>query len=217
MNQSPSRPRSALAAVFALVLASLVLAACGGSSSSTTTTSANASATTSTTGGAPGGGASRFAALRECLQKNGITLPKRTPGTGKRPSGGGFRPGGGFLSGARQLPKGVTRAQYEAAIKKCGGFPGGGRFGAGGGGRFLTPAVKAAVAKFASCMSENGVKIPTANTSGKGPIFNTKGLNTSSAQFKSASAKCEHILPSTFRAAPGAAGGAPGAAPPSAG
>ncbi len=73
-------------------------------------------------GSPPARAASRFKALRECLQKNGITLPKRTPGQ---------RPPGGFLGGAGgpQLPAGVTRAQYQAAVKKCGGaaFAGAGR------------------------------------------------------------------------------------------
>ena len=36
----------------------------------------------------------RFAAVRECLQKNGITLPQRTPGQ-RRPPGAA----GGFLGG----------------------------------------------------------------------------------------------------------------------
>jgi hypothetical protein len=106
------------------------------------------------------------------------------------------------------LPKGVTRAQYEAAIKKCGGFSGG-RFGAGGGAsRFNSPAVKQALSKFASCMRENGVNLPTPNTSGKGPVFNTKGLEPTSTKFKAAQTKCASDLISTFRARPGA-GGAP--------
>jgi hypothetical protein len=43
-------------------------------------------------------------------------------------------------------------------------------------------------------MRENGVSLPTPNTSGKGPVFNTKGLNTSSATFKSAESKCQSDL-----------------------
>jgi hypothetical protein len=146
-------------------------------------------------------------ALRECLQKAGITLPKRTPGQ---------HPGGGFLGGAGgasvKLPGGVTRAQYEAAIKKCGGFAGGGRFGGAGGARFKSTAFKQALAKFATCLRENGVKVPAPNTSGKGPIFDTKGIDTSSAQFRAAETKCSAILRSTFKPQPGAA--APGAAAP---
>jgi hypothetical protein len=133
-------------------------------------------------------------------------LPRRTPGT--RPRGGT----GGFLGGgaARALPKGVTRAQYEAAIKKCGGGAGG---FAGGGPRFNSAAGKQALAKFATCMHENGVNVPAPNTSGKGPIFNTKGLNTGSASFKAAETKCASDLRGAFGARPGGAG-TPAGAPP---
>jgi hypothetical protein len=99
----------------------------------------------------------------------------------------------------------VTRAQYEAAIKKCGG----GAF-AGRGARLKNPAYEAGLAKFASCMRENGVNVPPPNTSGSGPIFDTKGLNTTSAQFRTAESKCIEDLRSASRR-----GVAPGAAPPS--
>jgi hypothetical protein len=199
-----------------------VLAACGSSSkSSSTGTGTNAAATTSTSGTPPATGPSgqargqfgkRFSALRECLQKNGITLPKRTPG--QRPKGGA----GGFLgvgAGAPPLPKGVTRAQYEAALKKCGG---GGFAGGAGGARFKSPAFKAALTKFASCMRENGVHVPAPNTSGSGPVFNTKGINTASAQFKTAEMKCQSVLRGAFRGGAGGPGPrGPGAGGPPAG
>jgi hypothetical protein len=202
IHSKSSRP---VTAVLVLVLASLALAACGGSSSTTSTNataSTNASATTPTTGGQGGAAGGRFAAIRECLKKNGITLPARKPG--QRPGAGGFLgAGGGFA-----LPKGISKAQYEAAIKKCGGFPRG-RFP--GGPRGLNSAAgKQALAKFAACMSEDGVKIPAPNTSGKGPIFNTKGINTASAKFKEAESKCRSALLSAFRPR---AGAAPGAGP----
>jgi hypothetical protein len=200
-NPAVSATRAA-ATVLALLLACLALAGCGGSSSSSST-SANAAATTSagTSAGSGRAGAGRFKALRECLQKNGITLPKRTPG--QRPPGGtgGFLGGG---AGAPALPAGVTRAQYEAAVKKCGG----GAF-VGAGGRIKSPAFKQALAKFAGCMRENGVNVPEPNTSGSGPIFSTKGLNTASPQFRAAETKCSADLRGTFRRGPGA-GGAPG-------
>jgi hypothetical protein len=225
MPHTNTRSRKpAVAAVVVLLLASLGLVACGSSSSSTTSTSANAASTgtasgtsstgsTSTTPGAPGSGrgSARFTALRECLQKNGITLPKRTPGS--RP-GGGFVPGAG-AGGGPQLPGGVTRAQYEAALKKCGG--GSGHFFRGGGaGRLNNPAFKTALAKYGDCLRENGIKLPAPNTSGNGPIFDTKGINTASAQFKAASAKCRSTLVSAFRrpaGAPGAAGAPPTGGP----
>jgi hypothetical protein len=193
-----SRPATA---VLVLVLASVVLAACGSSSSSSSTSTASASATTSTTGGT-GALGGRFAAIRECLQKSGITLPNRTPGQRPSPGAGGFLGGG-----APTLPKGVTRAQYEAALKKCGGFSRGGFRGFGG--SFNSPAGKQALAKFATCMHENGVNVPAPNTSGKGPIFDAKGLDTSSAKFRTAEAKCRIDLQGLFRARPGGAG-APG-------
>ena len=52
-------------------------------------------------------------------------------------------------------------------------------------------------------MRENGVKIPAPNTSGKGPIFNTKGLDTSSTQFTTAERKCRSDLHTAFGGAPG--------------
>src|SRR5260370_16644716 len=103
------------ATVLVVLLGILALAACGGSS----TTSTGASASTASKSTTPGSGGGRFAAVRECLQKNGITLPPRTPR-------GGRGPGSGSLLGAGaapQLPAGVSRAQYEAALKKCAPAP----------------------------------------------------------------------------------------------
>ncbi len=192
---SSRRRRSRTAAGILLVaLASMVLAACGGSSNSSSTAAAtNANATTPTktapgTPGAPGArGAGRFLALRECLKKNGVTLPQNKAGAG------------GLLGGLQ----GPNKAAYEAALKKCGaGFvPGRGRFGSS----LKTPQAKQALAKFASCLRENGVKVPAPNTSGKGAIFNTKGINTRSSAFAAAESKCRADLRGAFGATPGAA------------
>jgi hypothetical protein len=192
--------RPAVGALVILLAACIGLAACGSSkspstSSSTSTTAASSSATANPrqAGRARGELGKRFAAMRECLQKNGIRLPRRTPGS--RPG-----PGGGFLGagGGPQLPKGVTRAQYEAAVKKCGGFPAG-RFAGGAAARTNSPAFRQALVKFAECMRSNGIKIPAPNTSGKGPIFSSKGLDTTSPQFRSATMKCRSALVATFR------------------
>ncbi|HTU78840.1 MAG TPA: hypothetical protein VMF09_08795 [Solirubrobacteraceae bacterium] len=200
-----SKSRKPAIAVLLLALAALALAACGSSStnsSSTAATSADASSSTapgSSTTGAPAGRSGRFAAVRECLKKNGITLPEHKPG--QRPGAGGFYGG----AGSSRLPAGVSRSQFEAAMKKCGGGFKPGRY-PGAGNRYESPAAKQALAKFASCMRENGVNVPAANTSGKGPIFSTKGLNTNSATFKSALSKCRSDLTGAFRARPDAAG-----------
>ncbi len=188
-------------AVAALLLASLLLAACGSSSNTTAGTTA-----AKTAAGAPASG--RFAAVRECLQKAGITLPSRgsgTPGAGGPPAGGFGLGGGG--GGGPTLPKGVTREQFQNALRKCGGGLGrGGGFGS----RLSSPTYRKALASFAACMNKNGVKLPAPNTTGKGPIFNTSGLNANSPAFVAARTKCESLL----RARPGTpgtgAGGAPG-------
>jgi hypothetical protein len=210
LNSNRRKPAARAIAVLVLLLACLGLVACGGSSKSSSSSTTSASASTTTTTGATsakGPNAGRFSALRECLQKDGITLPKRTPRQGRPPGAGGFLSGTGA---GPTLPKGVTRAQYEAALKKCGG----GNFaGRGGGARFSSPIFKAALAKFATCLRQNGVNVPTPNTSGKGPVFNTKGINTSSPQFRTAEVKCRSALTGAFRRAPGA-GGPGGAAPP---
>jgi hypothetical protein len=182
--------RYALAGAPLALLLSLTVAACGGSASSSSSTGTSASASASKAG-APN--SQRFTALRSCLAKQGITLP--TPRGGRRPpsQGGPAVPGGRPFGGAggpqRQLPNGVSRSQYQAALKKCGGgnFPGANRFN--------SAASKAALAKFAACMRENGVSLPAPNTSGSGPVFNTKGINVKSSSFTAAQAKCRSTLP----------------------
>jgi hypothetical protein len=222
-------PLIALAAT--LVAAALGLAACGGSTSTTTTTqtAANAAATgtttagttstgTSTAGGTstgtpstgtttptgttPADRAARFSAVRTCLSKKGITLPQRTAGAG------GF-PGAG--SGA-QLPKGMSRAQFAEALQSCGaGFDDNhfSRHGKGFHNPFNNPRFHTVLARFAACLRQNGINVGEPNTSGKGPIFDTKGINTGSAQFKAAEAKCRSTLLYALRsnhAHPGASG-----------
>jgi hypothetical protein len=226
IHSTSSRP--AIAAL-SVALTALALAACGGGSSTSSTQTTNAAATstggsstTTTTGtgttgasrttgtntgapGAPGGGGGRFAALSACLAKDGIKLPQRKPG--QRLGAGGFFGAG---AGAAGLSSGVSRPKFEAAIRKCGGFSSGrfprGRFPGAGGGRFNSPAVKAAYTKFAACMRENGVNLPAPNTSGKAPVFNDKGLKLSSPTFKAAERKCRSILFEGFRGAPPSAG-----------
>lgn len=203
------RPRAMVASVCLMALASVALAACGGSSSASGAASTS-SATSTAAGGATGAG--RFTALRSCLEKQGIKLPAPRAG---RPPSGGFGAGGryGRPAGGFHPPAGSSRTKLAEAIKKCGGSAfNRARFGG---------AAKAALEKYAACMRENGVNLPAPNTSGNGPVFNTKGIDTSSAAFKTAEGKCRSDLPGLFaHGAPpsgAAAGGPSGAGAPSSG
>jgi hypothetical protein len=169
-----NRVRRTATALAALLAACIALAACGGSGGSTT-------ASTATTRSAVITG--RLAKLRECLQKNGIPL-----------AGGS---GVVLLLGA-QLPKGVTRAQYEATLRKC--VAG----GSSSGNQPVSVALLKAVGKYVACMRSNGVSMPPPNASGNGPVINTTGVNLTSAVYKAAQRKCGLLLQRIIQAGPGA-------------
>jgi hypothetical protein len=203
MSTYPKHPKRhpirAMVAV-SMLSACIGLAACGSSGSGSS--SASKSTSTSKQGGP---GSSQFAALRSCLQKQGITLPS-VP-SGARPQPGGQGAGSGGRPGGFQLPKGVSQAAYQAALKKCGG----GNIARGGAGGFNSASARKALVKYAACLRENGVNVPAPNTSGKGPVFNTKGIDTSSTKFKAAQSKCQSDIKGAF------AGGGANGAPPSGG
>jgi hypothetical protein len=201
---SNRRLRPALA--LAVLAACVTLAACGSSASSSTT---NANTATGSAAPANPAGPGRFAAVRSCLQKQGITLPPRSGG--RAPGGAGGR--GGLLGGGGglQLPKGVSQTQFQEALKICGA----GNFARQG--RFSSASAKAALTKFATCMREHGVSLPVPNTSGTGPVFNSSGINTTSATFKTAEAKCRSDLQGALPGGPGAPNGPRPAAPPAEG
>ena len=141
----------------------------------------------STTGATPAGPAARFAAVRTCLSKKGITLPQR--------GAAGFA--GGAAGGGAELPKGMSRAQFAEALRSCGAGFKGSHFNKGANGfknPFNNARFHSVLMRFAACMRQNGVNVGEPNTSGKGPIFDTKGINTGSAQFKAASANCRSTL-----------------------
>ena len=201
-----------LAALFVLG-ACLALAACGSSASGSSSATTTSSAASANKGRGPG--ASQFAALRSCLQKQGITLPAPPSGTTRQPGGPGAGAFGG-RPGGLQPPKGVSQAQFQAALKKCGA----GNFGGRAAG-LNSASARAALAKYATCLRQNGINVPPPNTSGNGPVFNTKGIDTSSSKFRAAQSKCQSDLKGAFpRGRPGGGpppSGAPNGAPPSGG
>ncbi|MCL2770007.1 MAG: hypothetical protein FWD42_07870 [Solirubrobacterales bacterium] len=178
--------------------ACVALAACGGSSPHTSTVAATgpARAGAASVAGAGGdvasAGAGRFAALRECLRKNGVAFPAHR-GLGGAP--GHRRPPGALLLGGKEgarrrfLPRGVSPAELRAAMARCGA--GVGTFARR---RLASPAFHQALASFAQCMRRNGVNVPPPNTSGHGPIFDTRGIDTRAGAFRSAEAHCRALI-----------------------
>jgi hypothetical protein len=100
-----------------------------------------------------------FAALRQCLQKNGVNLAAPANTT-------------------------QARAQLQAAITRCAAAV---HLGS------LTPSstVSTTLTKLADCLRQNGVNIPKSGTSSG---LNTSGIDTNSATYKAALAKCRSIL-----------------------
>jgi hypothetical protein len=179
-----------LGAAGAVIAACLSLAACGGSSNGATTSGqANVSPASSSTGTAGGG---RFAALRTCLQKQGITLPNRPrPQGGTRAPGAGlFFGGGGGAGAAAGAARFQNNPKLRAAMQKCGFTP-----GQGAGARPRNSArFKQAITSFVACMKQNGVTLPAPNLSGAGPVFNRSQVNTSDPKFTAAANKCQSLL-----------------------
>ncbi len=159
----------------ALALGVAVLtSACGGGGSS------SASGTTTTIKGRAGSGQS--AALRQCLQQHGVTLPAGFgDGNGGAPPSGGTP--GSFPAGGTpgSLPAGVDAQKLQSAFQACGGtgggFPGGGRNGQ-------------ALQAYTACLGDHGVKVPKQTASSTPPTF-----DRNSSTFIAANKVCAALLP----------------------
>ena len=107
----------------------------------------------------------------------------------------------------------MSQAQFAEALRSCGGGVKGNHFGRSANRfqRFFNNTrFRAALLRFAACMRQNGVNFGDPNTTGKGPVFATKGINTGSARYKAASAKCRSTLLGALkanRARPGTSAG----------
>jgi hypothetical protein len=97
----------------------------------------------------------------------------------------------------------MTRAQYLELLRKCSSSTGG-PAAVGAKRRLSNTRFRQALVSFATCLRQNGVNVPAPNTSGKGPIFSTKGIDTASPTFRQARRKCRATLLSALRAGAGA-------------
>jgi hypothetical protein len=113
-----------------VLLAAVLASGCSAASSSSTPSSGSSR---------PSGGAGS-SSFRECLAKNGVSLPSfGGSGSGQRPTAqptarptsGSFQPGSG--------PGGANSAKFRKAIQACGGFGAGGGFPGGGFGGSAPP------------------------------------------------------------------------------
>ena len=156
--------------------APLVFAACGGGSGSSSSSGSGGS-TTSTVRGS----SAQATALRDCLQKRGVTLPAGF-GNGGPPSGGS-RPSVPAGGAPPSLPAGVDLQKLQSAMQACGGsgngFPGGGQNAQ-------------AFQAYTGCLSDHGVKVPKQSGSGTPPTF-----DRNSSAFVAANKVCSALLPNT--------------------
>lgn len=61
---------------------------------------------------------------------------------------------------------------------------------------------------FTDCLRKNGINMPKPKTSGHGlPLPSTKGINTRSAQYRAATAKCRPVVTEALRSSGIASGG----------
>jgi hypothetical protein len=188
MHRILTSPRRLAGAALILAVSAIALAACGSSSSGSSGGSASVStngtptataanpATTSATASDPKSNAAtpttkaatpttpttapnagRYARLRECMKKYGVPL---TP------------PGNGRAGGVPTIPKGVSGAQFRAALEKCGG--GASNYQPGGG--FDATRFKTALRRYTSCLREHGF-----NPSKRGTPIDVKKLKTAQA------------------------------------
>ncbi len=158
----------------------LVVSACG--STSTASPQASSSSGTTTTGTSTNSGG--FAAYRNCLQQQGVTLPQRGGFGGGRGGGGGGGFGGGGGQGTGPTgPAGGGRPTLTPAQQKayaaCASLRPSGGFGFGGGGFNSS---NPAFAKFQACLKQHGVQTGSSN-------------ERSSPAFQSALAACRSLLP----------------------
>ena len=184
----------------ALVL--LAVSACGGSATTDASTSAAAAAPSATaSAGAAGGPGADFCAYRDCMSKNGVTLPdfgQRRDQSGSAPAGAPSGvPSGGPAGGAGgfPLPAGVDQATFDKAQAACASLRP--QFGNRGFGQVDATALAA----FKSCLTDHQVAVPAGNDF-------MRRLDRTDAKVSAALKTCAPLLPQ-----PGAAGASATPAP----
>ncbi len=179
---------SAVAAVLALTACSAGSSAGGAADPAPATSSLPAAAAS---------GAPDFAAYRDCLADNGVTLPEMGAPGGERPSAmPSAMPSGGPGAFPGALPEGVDQEAFAAAQAACADLaPAGGPGGLGGPGG-AGSIDESALAAFRSCLSDNGVELAEEQD----PL---RDLDRSDPAVQSAVDTCAPLLPAPSPAAGG--------------
>lgn len=196
------RPTTKAALSVVLGLATLTaLTACAGGSSAESAASATAtspSASAAAGGAASGGPADGFAAYRDCMAQNGVTLQDFGGPQGAPPSGmptgmpSGAPPSGGPNGpGQMPLPDGVDQEAFDAAQQACASVRP--QFDQGGPGAID----QTALAAYSSCLSDNGVTVPS------GPD-GFRSLDNSDPDVQAAMDTCAPLMPTPGGATPAA-------------
>ncbi len=84
---------------------------------------------------------------------------------------------------------GGSKTATSTATRTTSGQPGGAI-----GERLKSPTFKRALESFAACLRQNGVDVGPPDTSGKGPIFDSKAAEAHPARLRAAQRKCAHLL-----------------------
>ncbi len=164
-------------------LALFALTACGGGSASQGDASASDATPVPGASAPPAGsigGRPDFAAYRDCMAENGVTLPDVT----SRPSGGpadGSGPPSGIPGG---LPDGVDQEAFDTAQAACADVAPQGGFGGGGAARIDD----SAMAAFRSCLADNGVEVTDDQ-------FGMRDLDRQDPDVQAALDTCSPLLP----------------------
>ncbi len=193
-----------------LVAAALGLAACGGSSSTTTTTRPPptrprpARPPTGHATGPPGSSRHHRAPHRRHARATqparALLRDARVPGKEGHHAPASAPPGAGRLprrGGRAQLPKGMTRAQFAEALRAAAAASTATASATGQSAPttpFTSPRFHAVLVRFAACLRQNGINVGEPNTSGKGPVFDTKGHQHRQPPVQSGEAKCRSTL-----------------------
>jgi len=127
------------------------------------------------------GPAEFFEHLNSCLKRHGIANPEASA----RDADAERMIPALLGTGGIPVPRGVTKPQYEAALRRCG------MTNVHVGRVAITnPLVRRNILSVRACLANNGFTLPAANFPGPGPVLDTSGIDVGSARWVAAAMGC---------------------------